>query len=374
MGAEIDLFVPSFPELQAVFGLSPFMVELTIGVNLAAHCLTSLIMGSLGDKYGRKPIILWGLFIFSVGSLICIFSPSYIMLLVGRLLQGLGISAPAVLSYILISDRYSVSKQQELMGIMNGVIGLAMAGAPILGSFISKYFGWRGNFQCLFVLGFLATIFTLIFIPNSKAHKSENADDFNSYLPVLKSKKMWLYVCGICASTQSYWLFIALSPILFMQELGVTLEKFGFYQGSLAGTFAVLSIFSSFFYKAFGQNVCFKAGMLCMKVFVVLCLYLSFVNTTNAYYITALMLVLSIGVIFPINILWPMALESVPEAKGKTASIMVSVRLIVTALVIQLVSHFYNGTFQPLGLAMIVFTTMAIFFIYKISKKENLYS
>lgn len=56
-GAEVDLFVPSFPDLQKAFNLSPFMVELLLGVNLTAHCITSLIVGNLGDKYGRRPIL-----------------------------------------------------------------------------------------------------------------------------------------------------------------------------------------------------------------------------------------------------------------------------------------------------------------------------
>jgi DHA1 family bicyclomycin/chloramphenicol resistance-like MFS transporter len=83
-GAEVDLFIPSFPELQKVFNLSPFMVELTLGINLAAHCVTSLIVGSLGDRYGRKVIILLGLIIFNMGSGFCIFATEYWHLILGR--------------------------------------------------------------------------------------------------------------------------------------------------------------------------------------------------------------------------------------------------------------------------------------------------
>jgi DHA1 family bicyclomycin/chloramphenicol resistance-like MFS transporter len=91
-GAEIDIFVPSFPELQRVFGLSPFMVELTLFVNLIAHCLTSLLVGNLGDRYGHKPLIILGLIIFIAGSILCSFTNIYWVLLFGRFLQGVGIS------------------------------------------------------------------------------------------------------------------------------------------------------------------------------------------------------------------------------------------------------------------------------------------
>ena len=59
-GAEIDLFTPSFPELQTIFNLSPSTIELLLSVNLIAHCISSLIVGNLGDRYGRKTIIIIG--------------------------------------------------------------------------------------------------------------------------------------------------------------------------------------------------------------------------------------------------------------------------------------------------------------------------
>src|SRR5690554_3164340 len=89
-GAEIDLFVPSFPKLQEIFDLTPSEVTLTLGINLVAHCVTSLIIGHLADCYGRKPVLLWGIIIFLIGTICCIFAQNYWTLLFGRFLQGLG--------------------------------------------------------------------------------------------------------------------------------------------------------------------------------------------------------------------------------------------------------------------------------------------
>src|SRR5476651_2081495 len=87
-GAEVDLFIPSFPELQDHFNLSPFMVELTLGINFCAYCIASLIEGQLGDRYGRKPMIMWSLLLFIFGSLLCVFADSFWHLILGRFLQG----------------------------------------------------------------------------------------------------------------------------------------------------------------------------------------------------------------------------------------------------------------------------------------------
>lgn len=83
-GMEFDLFVPSFPELQNQFSLSPFWVEALLSVNFVGYCLSLFLVGGLADRYGRKPIILLGLLTFIIGSILCLWAPSYAFLLAGR--------------------------------------------------------------------------------------------------------------------------------------------------------------------------------------------------------------------------------------------------------------------------------------------------
>src|SRR5690349_10183764 len=119
VGMEFDLFVPSFPELQHHFSLTPFSVEALLSVNFVGYCLSLFIVGSLGDRYGRKSIILLGLLIFILGSFCCLFEPSYPLLLLGRFLQGVGVAAPAILSFLIIADIYPLKKQQSLFAILS---------------------------------------------------------------------------------------------------------------------------------------------------------------------------------------------------------------------------------------------------------------
>ena len=118
-GMEFDLFVPSFPELQSQFSLSPFWVEALLSVNFVGYCLSLFFVGGLADRYGRKPIILLGLITFIIGSVLCLCAPS-IQSSAGRFLQGVGIAAPAILSFLIIADSYPLKKQQFLMAMLNG--------------------------------------------------------------------------------------------------------------------------------------------------------------------------------------------------------------------------------------------------------------
>lgn len=370
-GAEIDIFVPSFPDLQHTFHLSPFMVELTLGVNLTAHCVTSLIVGNLGDKYGRRPIILLGLGIFIIGSLFCIFATAYWQLLFGRFWQGVGVSAPAVLSYLVLADKYSASKQQQLMGVLNGAMNLAIAFAPVVGSFVNMFFSWRGNFVVLLALSLICFGLGFAFLPKGVRNPKISLS-LKEYKPVLRSPQAFYYIATIVFSLQGYWIFIAMSPIFYMEELGVSLKAFGFYQGALAAIFSLGSFGSAPLLRKYGQKNCFFSGVVLLAGFTAMLLVLVLLNVKNPVIITAVMMLESIGIMMPINILWPLMLDCIPGAKGRLAAMVVACRLIVTALSIQMASFFYDGTLTSLGLAMGVFMMLTFWAGYKLFQTDTI--
>lgn len=120
-GMEMDLFVPSFPELQHVFNLTPAMVQLTISANYITLCIFSLLTGALGDRYNRRTVLLLGLCVFVLGSFLCVTAPNYLALILGRILQGMGIAAPAILSFPILLEDCPKDKQAGMMGTINGV-------------------------------------------------------------------------------------------------------------------------------------------------------------------------------------------------------------------------------------------------------------
>lgn len=372
-GAEIDLFIPSFPELQDVFGLTPFMVQLTLGVNLAAQCVTSFFVGNLGDRYGRKPIILLGLFIFILGSIMCIFANLYWQLLMGRFLQGVGISGPAVLAYLVIADMYSTEKQQQLMGVLNGSITLGMAFAPVVGSYVCLYFRWQGNFTLLLILGVICALFCLLFIPKGKTQPDVTLS-LREYIPVFQSKKAVCYILTLCLLLQSYWIFIGMAPILFMEGLGVPLSQFGFYQGAMAAVFSIASFSSGFFLSRYGQKACFFFGIGMMGAFILATVILMIVKIQDPVIIIIVMQFLAVGTILTVNILWPLSLEAMPEAKGRIAAVIVSSRLILTAVCLQLVSYVYQDTFVPIGIAMCLTLILGLWVCYQLFQEDTIFA
>ncbi|WP_425362841.1 multidrug effflux MFS transporter [Candidatus Tisiphia endosymbiont of Hybos culiciformis] len=372
-GAEVDLFVPSFPDLQDTFSLSTFKVEFLLGINLIAHCITALIVGNLGDRFGRRVIILIGLVIFVIGSSFCLFAIDYYMMLFGRFLQGAGISGVAVLAYVILADVYSVEQQQQMVGVLNGTVTLAIAFAPVVGSYVNFLLSWRGNFAILLILGVLCLIIGILFIPKGQANDNVQIS-LREYSVVFKSKKAIYYLITLIFLFQAYWVFIGISPILYMQDLGVPIQQFGLYQGAMATTFAVISFSNSYFFNKFGQKKCFFFSIAALVAFVIAAIVLVMLETNDPLIITIVVQLVAIGSIFPCNILWILALESLPNAKGRITAILVSGRLIITAMCLQLVSYFYQGTFTSLAIVMCITIVIALIACYKLLQEDTIFN
>lgn len=378
-GMEFDLFVPSFPELQNHFGLSPSWVAATLSVNFIGYCVSLCFLGDLSDRYGRKPIILAGLMTFVIGSVFCVWPLSYEFLLLGRFLQGLGIAAPAILSFLIIADAYPIKEQQFLMGMLNGAMNIAVAAAPIVGSYVALYFHWQGNFALLLLLGFFVLAMTILCIPRDKqvVHQaSVSLAGLKGYIVIFKSKPLVLLMVNLLFIFIPYWIFVGMSPLLYMKALGVSLSHFGYYQGILALVFAIGSILFGFMIKqvTLDQKRLLQVTIQIFLVSLVTIGLATFWNTSSPLFITLAILVFIVGQIIPTTILYPICLNFIPEAKGRVSAIIQGARLILTAIVLQITSYLYDGSFYFIGIVMLSLILVAIITLIFVMKHRTLMS
>jgi DHA1 family bicyclomycin/chloramphenicol resistance-like MFS transporter len=259
------------------------------------------------------------------------------------------------------------------MGVLNGSVGVAMAFAPVLGSYINLSYGWRGNFAILLALSITCLGLGWIYLPKGIGNPHV-ALSLKEYAPVIRSKKAFYYILSMVFLLQSYWIFIGISPIYYMESLGVSLETFGFYQGALAASFALISLTSGLYLRLFGQKRCFFFGVILLVAFIAAMPIMVLLPIKDPLIITLIMVVESIGVIFPINILWPLMLESIPGARGRITAVAIAARLIVTAFSLQLVSFFYDGTGRSLGTFMGIYALLTLWIGYKLFQIDPVFA
>ncbi|MES2219106.1 MAG: MFS transporter [Pseudomonadota bacterium] len=373
-GMEFDLFVPSFPELQSHFNLTPFWVEALLSVNFIGYCLSLFFVGGLADRYGRKPIILWGLVIFILGSFLCLYSYFYHLLILGRFLQGIGVAAPAVLSFLIIADLYPLKEQQVWMGILNGAINIAVAVSPVIGSYLTLYFNWQGNFVALLLLGLLTLFMTIFFIPFHKLASNNPALPLAGYRSIIKSKPLMLLITNILLLYVPYWVFVGMSPLLYIKDLNVSLAHFGYYQGMLAFVFAIGSIAYGLMIRKheFDQKRMLNLTLLILIMSLVTLSIVVLVESKNPLFITLAFLPFVISEIIPTVILYPLALNFLPRVKARVSAMIQGARLIVTAFGVQMAGYFYQGTFQNIGIVLICFILVAGVTLYLVINNKQL--
>lgn len=359
-GMEFDLFVPSFPELQTQFNLTPFWVEALLSANFIGYCLSLFCVGSLADKYGRKLIILVGLLVFVIGSILCVSATSYPFLLIGRFLQGIGIAAPAILSFLIIADAYPLKKQQFFMAMLNGAMNISVAIAPVIGSYIALYFRWRGNFTLLLLLGLIVLLMTVFFVPKYKLPEHKESISLHGYISIFQSKPLLLLMINIVLMFVPYWIFVGMSPLLYMKNLSVSLTHFGYYQGILALVFALGSIFFGLIMHRFTQkNMLNLASSIYIISFISIAL-ITFLDSHNPLFITCAFLPFIISQIIPSTLLLPVYLNFMPQAKGRVSAVLQGSRLIIASLSLQLAGYFYQGSFQNIGFIVLAFIFLVI--------------
>ncbi|CAO5679227.1 MAG: Multidrug resistance protein MdtL [Holosporales bacterium] len=352
-GMEVDLFVPSFPLLQACFNLTPFHVELTLGVNLVSYCFASFLASPTAEKYGKKNTIIMGTFIFSLGSILCSIATKYEWILVGRALQGFGIAAPCVLAYVVIADHYSEEEQARFLGYMNAAITLGMSFAPIIGCVVADACDWRGNFHILSIFGFLALITTCAFLPRDQGRSTQSIFNFKNFIPVLRcSSTLWM-ATSIVLIGQGYWTFIALSPLLYIEVYNVSLLDFGYYQGALSFSFALVSLLGGHIIRVLGNDLSLIYSlrlMLISGISILLCLF----KGASPFWITVSMCLHSMAVALPLIILWPKYISITNTHKTERSSLATAGRLIATASSVQFISFLYDESLLYIAIAVAI--------------------
>jgi EmrB/QacA subfamily drug resistance transporter len=134
--------VPSVVDDIGGFGQFPWLFS----IYLLAQAVTVPVYGKLADLFGRKPVILWGIGVFLVGSVLCGFATSMAMLIVFRVVQGLGAGAIAPATVTIVGDLYTVEERAKVQGYVASVWGISSVVGPTLGGVFSEYVSWRWIF------------------------------------------------------------------------------------------------------------------------------------------------------------------------------------------------------------------------------------
>ncbi len=155
----IDAVLPALPDIASHLGvLQSNQRQLVITYLFLGLAVGTLVYGPVSDSFGRKRPVYFGFALFAAGTLISLFANSFSMMLFGRVLQGIGIAGPRIVSNAIVRDMYRGRDMARVMSLVMVVFILVPALAPIIGQAVMKLGGW----QAIFVLFLILTIIVVI--------------------------------------------------------------------------------------------------------------------------------------------------------------------------------------------------------------------
>jgi DHA1 family bicyclomycin/chloramphenicol resistance-like MFS transporter len=150
----IDMNLPAIPTMAADLHRSTAAAGMTLSTFLAGFAFAPLMLAPLSDHFGRRPVLVFGLVTFALAGLVCAVSPSLDLVLVGRLLQGMGAGIGAAMPLAIIRDSFAGNDARSRMSYVTSILSIAPLVAPSLGAFVLPIAGWRGIFFVLAAGGF----------------------------------------------------------------------------------------------------------------------------------------------------------------------------------------------------------------------------
>lgn len=147
-----------------------------VSIFLLMTAVSTPIYGKLADSLGRKPVFLFGIAVFVIGSALCGIAQNMVELILFRVIQGLGSGAVQPVAVTIIADLYTLEKRAKMLGLNSGFWGVASVIAPLLGGFIVQHLSWHWIFYINVPLGILAFLLVIFFLKETKTGKDYTLD------------------------------------------------------------------------------------------------------------------------------------------------------------------------------------------------------
>lgn len=344
---EIDLSLPSFPDIARAFSVSEEVIEGTISLNFFGFCVAALFYGSLSDRFGRRPILLFGTVLFLIGSIGCAIAPSIDMILLSRFIQGIGAAGSFVVVFTMISDTYKENEATHWIGILNAILTAAMAFAPILGGYLNLYFGWNSCYTFIAVMTSIQLWLMWKYLPETCPGKNIKMKtiltDYKQLLssfPFLQSSLIPTFLAG------GYMAFVSIIPFLYRDKLQMSLTEFSWHQSAVIAAYSITSYYANRIGNFFGATKAAITGAVVSFVTTLFLFILSSLTTIpSVVFVTPLMCLFASACALPFAIVFSASLSIVPNKNGPASSLLMSMRTLLCAMTIQLAGNFYNGEF-----------------------------
>lgn len=225
------MLMPALPAIRADFGGSIAATQSVISVFLIVFAIGIPLAGPLSDRYGRRPLLVGGIFIFLIGSLLGALAPSLEVLVFARALQAIGCAATATVARAVLGDLYPDWRLARALARLTLVMMTGTAISPWLGGLITESMGWHAPLALMVVLAAIIGVAAFVALPETRAPSGRSSfHELGEASRVVLRNRIFLS-CVIDAGViyAVYLGFISIAPHIMSEMLGEPATSFGLY-------------------------------------------------------------------------------------------------------------------------------------------------
>jgi len=360
----IDTYIPAFSGIARALGATPVQMQQTLSAYLFGFAVMNLFHGALADSFGRRPVVLWGIAIFTLSSLGCALSQTVGHLIFFRLAQGMSSGASMVVGRAIIRDMFPPDEAQRVMSQVTIYFGVAPAVAPIVGGLLLVHFGWHSVFIFLVLVGMALWLLSWRLLPetlhSTQVQPFHPAHLLKGYWEMFSSPRFLGLALASGVPFNGMFLYILSAPVFLGDLLHLPPTHFfhlflftiggimcgAFLSGKLAGRMAP------------ARQI--RIGFTIMFTIAVINLLLNVLFTAQAWWAIPPIGIFSFGWALMVPVVTLMVLDQAPLRRGMASSLQACIGSVANAFVAGVISPLVMHSTVHLALASLLMSCIGM--------------
>ena len=340
----IDTYLPAFAGISQSIGATPGQMQQTLSAYLFGFAIMNLFHGALSDSFGRRPVVLWGIALFTLASAGCALSNNIGTLVFWRAVQGMSAGAGVVISRAVIRDMFHPADAQRVMSQVTIYFGVAPAVAPMVGGFLFVHVGWHSVFWFLAIVGVLLWAANYRLLPETlyDGHRQQfNIGNLlRGYWELGRNPRFMLLALASGIPFNGMFLYVLSAPVFLGDILGLSPGQFFWFFCMTIGGIMGGAWLSGRLAGNIRPKHQIRRGFVIMVAVSVVNVALNLLFTPSAWWAMWPIAIYAFGWALMVPVVTLMVLDLVPERRGMASSIQ--------AFIGSMANGFVAGAIAPL--------------------------
>lgn len=250
----MNIFLPSLPQMTEYFDTQYWVLQLSVAAYFAVNAALQILVGPISDNLGRRPVILWGLALFVIASIGCIYAPNATIFLAFRMCQAV-IVTTMVLSRAIVRDVLEADQAASMIGYITMGMAIVPMASPMVGGLLEEYFNWKASFWLMAAIG--VGLFWVCYLDLGETKRSTGEtlrQQFGHYPELFSSPRFWGYSLASGLTSGAFFAYLGGAPYVGTELFHLSPSVLGFYFGAPALGYFFGNFFSGRYSTQIGIN------------------------------------------------------------------------------------------------------------------------